>query len=349
MKKKILISLDRIKYPNSGLGRVSIDFMNEVIKNEEFEFTFLVPKGFEKKIPSMRTVSLTFFRRFFSGYMQSFDLVHIIHQLPAYSISKAPKLILTVHDLNFLYTKNEKKRIKYRKRIQKIINTAHVLSFISEFTKNDCLKNLTIPANKKLRVIHNGSGELKNPSSHPSWCPDSPFLFSVGVFLDKKNFHTLVPFLKLLPDTYKLVIAGDCSTRYGERIHKLINENQLEGRIVLPGMITEAEKSYLYHQSEAFVFPSIAEGFGLPVIEAMSVGKPVFCSEKTSLKEIGSRFAYFWKSFDPDQMIKVFTEGMKDFKQHPQKKEEQIKYAQSFTWQKNAAEYIQLYNELLTQ
>ncbi len=348
MMKKILISLDRIKYTNSGLGKVSIDFYNEISKRDDFEYTFLVPKGYENKIPkTSNTIILTPWKRFFSGYMKRFDLVHILHQLPSYSVSGAKKLLFTIHDLNFLYTKNAKKREKYRRRIEANTKQADALAFISKFTQRDCFNNISSIDKKPSTVIYNGSAPLKDPSQKPDWCPDSPFLFSLGVFLSKKNFHTLIPFLKNLPTRYNLIIAGDCSTSYGTDIKKLIKENNLDQQVFLPGMITEAEKSYLYHNCQALLFPSIAEGFGLPVIEAMSIGKPVFCSDRTSLKEIGSDFAYFWTSFNPHKMIEVFTAGMLNFKQHTQRKERQIKYAKTYTWEKNATKYTQFYKDIL--
>jgi len=347
MKKKILISLDRIKYPNSGLGRVSMDFFNEISSRDEFEYTFLVPSGYEKSIPkTFSTIILTPWKRLFSGYMKRFDLIHILHQLPKYSVSGAKRLLFTIHDLNFLYTKNAKKREKYRRRIELNIKQADALAFISKFTQRDCHNNLSNIDKKPSIVIYNGSAPLKDPSIKPDWCPSSPFLFSVGVFLSKKNFHSLIPLLKNLPTRYNLIIAGNYSTSYGAEIKKLIRENNLNEQVFLPGMITESEKIYLYHNCEAFLFPSIAEGFGLPVIEAMSVGKPVFCSDRTSLKEIGSDFAYFWTSFDPHIMVEVFNTGMLDFKQNPQKKERQIKYANSYTWEKNVTEYLRFYKKI---
>ncbi len=346
--KKILISLDKIKNPNSGLGKVSIDFYNEISKRGDFEYTFLVPKGYENKTPiTSDTITLTLWRRIFSGYMKRFDLVHILHQLPSYSLSGAKKLLFTIHDLNFLYTKNAKKREKYRRKIESNTQKATALAFISKFTQNDFFNNISSAEGKPSMVIYNGSAPLTEPSPKPDWCPDTPFLFSVGIFSQKKNFHTLIPFLKNLPTRYNLIIAGNSSTGYGIEIKNLIKEHNLDQQVLLPGMITEAEKSYLYHNCQALLVPSIAEGFGLPVIEAMSIGKPVFCSDKTSLKEIGSDFAYFWTSFNPHKMVEVFTEGMQDFKQDSQRRERQIEYAKTYTWEKNVTKYIQFYKDIL--
>ena len=92
-------------------------------------------------------------------------------------------------------------------------------------------------------------------------------------------------------------------------------------------------------------FPSIGEGFGLPVIEAMWFGKPVFLSTATCLPEIGGEAAYYFESFDPDDMQAVFEKGMQHYCQtQPQ---ELIKQrAASFSWDKAAKEYTEIYRQL---
>jgi glycosyltransferase involved in cell wall biosynthesis len=349
MKKKILICLDRLKYPYSGLGRVSEDFSTAIQNNTTFDYYYLVPDGVYHFLPKKKTIRFSLLKRISSHYMRKFDLVHIPHQLPSYPINQAKKKVITIHDLNFLYTKNESKRQKYKTKVERIIKQADAIVFISKFTQQDCYKNLAIPSGITTKVIYNGVSDLLPPSEKPLWCPDSSFLFSIGVMLDKKNFHVLLPFIKQLPKHIKLIIAGDKNTKYGQDIQSQINDLALTDRVILPGTITEAQKSYLYHHCDAFVFPSIAEGFGLPVIEAMLAGKAVFCSNKTSLYEIGAQFAYFWDHFDPIYMAEVFNKGLKHFNADENRKQNQMVYAKTFTWEKNANDYMHLYNELLNE
>jgi glycosyltransferase involved in cell wall biosynthesis len=87
----------------------------------------------------------------------------------------------------------------------------------------------------------------------------------------------------------------------------------VEDRVKLIGPATEEEKYWYYKNCEAFLFPSYAEGFGLPVIEAMYHGKPVFISDKTSLPEVGGDAAYYFRNFEPEYMQEVFKEGMRDY------------------------------------
>src|SRR5690606_9695836 len=128
-----------------------------------------------------------------------------------------------------------------------------------------------------------------------------PYFYSIGDFLEKKNFHSLVRMMKEIPD-YELILSGSNKKVYGDFIRSLIAELRLEDRVILTGRVSEEEKQYYIQNSEAFLFPSIGEGFGLPPIEAMAFGKPVFLSNQASLPEIGADAAFYWEDFDPIYM-----------------------------------------------
>jgi glycosyltransferase involved in cell wall biosynthesis len=95
------------------------------------------------------------------------------------------------------------------------------------------------------------------------------------------------------------------------------------------------------------VFPSISEGFGLPVIEAMYFGKPVILSTHTSLPEIGGREAYYFQNFDPDEMNKVVVTALNEYDLN---KADRIKqWATQFNWENSANQYLDLYSKLLIE
>jgi glycosyltransferase involved in cell wall biosynthesis len=314
--KKVLICLDRLKLLNCGLGQVAVNYGRELlnVKTNSFEFNFLLPaRGFiefEKKIAHTK---LNLFRNLFSNYMKPYDLCHITHQLPSFSFGKGKKNILTIHDLNFIYTKSKQKKRKYTRSVQNNIYKSDAIVFISEFTKQIAYKYLNIPDSKIVRVIYNGVRPPGKNNEKPGWLPDKKFVFSIGQFLEKKNFHVLLPFIKHLPEDYILVIAGENNTRYGHKMEQIVVELKLANRIIFPGGISEEHKSFLYNNCMAFLFPSIAEGFGLPIIEAMLCSKPVFCSDRTSLREVGSEFAFFWQNFEPADMLEVYNKGLTKF------------------------------------
>src|SRR5258708_8638554 len=114
---------------------------------------------------------------------------------------------------------------------------------------------------------------------------------------------------------------------------------------MVEGAITEAEKAWDLRNCMALAFPSVAEGFGLPVIEAMYYGKPVFLSDQTSLPEIGGSEAYYFTDFDPAAMQEVFSQGMTDY-QRPGKAEKIRQRALSFSWDQAAQGYLNVYRKL---
>jgi glycosyltransferase involved in cell wall biosynthesis len=147
-----------------------------------------------------------------------------------------------------------------------------------------------------------------------------------------------------------LVIAGEMKNKYAEILKQKIALYKLENRVFLLGAISEADKIYYYKNCLAFAFPSLREGFGLPVLEAMTFGKPVFLSNKTSLPEIGGKHAFYWDNFDPEYMSKVFHEGMNTFSLNEEMFTlEYKKRAQKFTWENAAKEYMNVYKSILNK
>lgn len=344
--KKVLIGLDKLDCPHSGFGRVSIDYGNALKDTSDFEFTYLVPSDYDHSLlPDKKTIRLNLWRKLFPFYQKDFDLIHSIHHRPDYCIRKDRKLLVTVHDLSFAYNHTEKETKKLQRKLCALLRQSSAIAYISDFTRQDAADKLNVPSHLRSKRIYDGVTPLRVKEARPGELPDKKILFSIGVFSKRKNFAALLPLIARLPEEYILVIAGNANTGYGNFMQYTIEEKGMEDRVFLTGEITEEEKSFLFHHCEAFVFPSTVEGFGLPILEAMEAGKPVFCSDKTSLKEIGSPYAYFWSSFCHNAMVKVFEEGMADFT--AEKAKAQQEYVATFSWKENVKQYIDYYKEIL--
>jgi glycosyltransferase involved in cell wall biosynthesis len=349
MAKKILILLDKINSSNCGLQTVSESFiknLNEYIIDKDIEFHYLINGNTNLKFLNTNfTYKLKNFNRIFPANIGKFDILHILHQNPAFKVKGCNKKILTIHDLNFIFTKSEEKKKKYLKKIQNNVDMADAIVFVSNFTRAICYEYLNISPEKITKVIYNGVEFTDLNPQKPSFIGEKDeFLFTIGQFLPYKNYHVLLPFIKLLPSNIKLIISGNYNTSYGHYLRNEILKNSLQNRVILSGMVTETEKKYLYQHCKALLFPSTAEGFGLPIVEAMRARKPVFCSDKTSLKEIGNKHVFFWQTFDPNYMKNVFESGLAQFDNT--RMEEAYQYSLQFTWGKNAIEYYKLYTEL---
>ena len=144
----------------------------------------------------------------------------------------------------------------------------------------------------------------------------------------------------------QLLIAGITQNdNYKNRIISEAKKWNVEDRVIFTGAVSENDKQWYYKNCEAFVFPSISEGFGLPVIEAMHFGKPVVLSTSTSLPEIGGSEAYYFNSFEPDNMQKTLSNALNEYS--GAKAQRIKKWSEQFSWETSARQYLALYSKLL--
>jgi glycosyltransferase involved in cell wall biosynthesis len=308
---------------------------------------FYVPKAqrdvFGNHVDYVNQYSL---HKYYHPGTNRFDVWHIATTLSWYRpFGSKTKNIYTIHDLNFLNEEeySPQRRKRYLSLIQQRIDRADYLTFISEFALKQTRENLEIK-NIPHSIIYNGCNIPGKISDQPGYTPGKPFLFSIGQFHSRKNFHVLPA---LLPgNDYELIIAGLNDFPYTQKVMEEAKQLKVSDRIKLVGAVPDEEKFWYYKNCEAFVFPSIGEGFGLPVLEAMYFGKPVFLSRSTSLPEIGGDAAYYFDDFDQQHMRSVFEKGMQHYRQqHPQ--QAIIKRAKKFSWKNAADEYINVYRKFL--
>ena len=142
------------------------------------------------------------------------------------------------------------------------------------------------------------------------------------------------------------MIAGRKTTPYGQLLETLLQQRAVTDRVIMPGEVSDGDRQWLYEHCEAFLFPSLTEGFGFPVLEAMQCGKPVFMSRATSLPEIGGECGFYFGSYDGRHMAEVFTTGMKLFQSDPTFPDRCRRQADSFTWRTAAEKYAALYDAI---
>lgn len=350
--RKIVFDCERMKYPDTGLYHYCLNLGKYLEKNisiADEQLFFYTPPG-EQNWSFSRANHITQnpLHKFVLPPVGAFDIWHATYQNTHYMPmrNRRIKVVLSIHDLNFMYDekKSPAKKQKYLRYLQGLIDRADAIVCISEFSKRDVLTHCNV-RNKPLTVIHNGTNMLDKPTlGSRSYKPKKPFLFSIGVINRKKNYHVLLPLLKR--NTMELVIAGKFDdSHYLSLLQEQSRELGVEENVHLLGRISEGEKSWYFNHCNAFAFPSISEGFGLPVVEAMSCGKPLFLSDRTALPEIGGDVSFYFRDFQPDHMEEVFNIGMsryanEDF-QHKLKER-----ALSFNWHKSARKYLDVYRSL---
>jgi len=277
---------------------------------------------------------------------QKFDVWHSLNQNTKVEPMFDPKkYILTVHDVNFMEEKKGAEAEANIRIFKEKLKRTDTVTYISEFAKQQAHKYFDIKDVQEV-VIYNG-----NPIStlvdfkdyNPEIPADKPFFYSIGDFVERKNFMSLVKMIEIT-EGYNLVISGGNDKAYGQEIKEYIKLKNLEHKVFLTGKVSEEGKQYFLANCAAFLFPSIREGFGLPPVEAMRFGKPVFLSTLTSLPEIGGNAAFYWDNFDAEYMRDFVIENLEKFKANPAAYLDKIKArADFFSWAKAAEEYISLY------
>ena len=350
-KKKLVLDCERMKYPHTGLYHYCLQLglaLQKIVDHNTEQLSFYVRKGLEKSFGNNASyIEQNSLDKYFMPIKKS-EIWHTTYQATNYfPFRKKLKIVLTIHDLNVLH-ENRKSAHKLKKaisKIQKRVDRANHIIAISEFTLADIKKNLNI-GNTPTTVIYNGCNfnTIQNLML-PQLKVTEPFLFTLGTINAKKNFHVL-PCL-LVGNNNKLIIAGITDNEtYKQKIIAEAKQCGVEERVIFTGSISENDKQWYMKNCEAFVFPSLAEGFGLPVIEAMYFGKPVILSNLTALPEIGGDVAYYFNNFEADDMRKVLAEALKKYSEDSTAKEKICARAAMFNWDDAAKKYLEVYRSL---
>lgn len=355
MAFEILFDCERMKYPHTGLYHFCKQLSKALISTHpgnQYSLTFYVPPAEDNFLGSQyRYMIQKSSHKFLRPKTARFDLWHSTYQgSNYYPVNKHVKKILTIHDLNFLHdeTKSPAKKKQYLGKVQRMIDRSDYLSVISSYTLQCLQENLNI-VGKPVEIIYNGCNKPDAAAvfQKPLFITSAtPYIFSIGTITRKKNFHTL-PSL-LVGNDFNLVIAGITQDReYLSAIVKQAEKLGVANRLILPGAISENEKWWLLENMLAFAFPSIAEGFGLPVIEAMYTGKPVLLSTHTCLPETGGDAAYYFPSFEAEAMQQTLNHALQHYQQNPQQAQKIKNRAAFFSWDASAKKYWDLYAKLL--
>lgn len=212
--------------------------------------------------------------------------------------------VVTLHDLAFLRFPQILKRSKlmyHRTFTVRSLRRATMIMADSDSTKQDAIELVGIPAERIQTVylcIDERFSSTKTAEEIQAFCQKQGltqgFLLYLGTLEPRKNITTLIEAYAQLRKTYaiseKLVIAGGKGWFYASIFEK-VQQFGLEAEVVFPGYVADDEQTLWYSAASAFVYPSLYEGFGLPVAEALACGTPVVTSNVSSLPEAGANVA----------------------------------------------------------
>jgi len=348
---KTVVDISKISNLNCGLGQFAYYLQQELYKLNP-ELIFYAEKRSRNRVLGKFKAKKKWHRNKFL-FRPNIDIWHGIHQdCDIFPAKKAIKKILTIQDLNFIYeSSDESRKKKYLEAIQSKIDRSIAVTFISEFTKSEVLKYLNLTG-KKTQVISNGvcvnealQGDISPKVEQLIAKLDGNFFFGIGTIVPKKNYKLAISMALAMPDI-NIVIAGTTFHAYAKEVQEEIVKHRLEDRVYLIGEISEVDKVYLYKKARAFFHPSFLEGFGLPVIEAMHLGKPVICSNVTSLPEVTGGHAYLFNPNNPDEAVYAAQRCLNKLAQGKIDTSILRSHASQYSWEKAASQYYELYKSL---
>jgi len=207
------------------------------------------------------------------------DLFHGLNQrLPGFRLRRA---VATFHDL-FVMTGNYSTaefRLRFSAQARDAASRADAIVAVSAFTAGQVVDLLQVDRSR-VHVVHHGIRELALPPA-----PREKVILNVGAIQTRKNIVRLVEAFEAVDPQWSLVLAGSAGFGSAEILGR-IERSPARGRIRIPGYVTPDELARWYARASLFAFPSLDEGFGMPVLEAMAAGVPVLTSNRSALPEV---------------------------------------------------------------
>lgn len=375
---KVVLNATPIAYPLSGVGQYTIQLgksLETLLENDAIfwfgsvrsngspnDFSRANPNAFNsfryevkrhlRKMPGFNAMVYRLRDRQFQSYIQITKplLYHETNYVP-FHFESGPTL-MTLFDLSFVrhpeWHPIDRVRF-YEKYCLKQLHRATAIFTISEFSKTEIVHMLNISPSK-IYVTYPGvqkSSEVKRKTSMN--LPERYILY-VGNIEPRKNLSTLLDSYSSLPKTiknkYALVIGGAkgwITRSFEKKLHYL----QKKERIVLAGYVSQDYLPDLYKGASLFVYPSFYEGFGLPVIEAMTYGVPIIASNVASLPEVVGDAGMLFNPYDSHDLKERIVKVLEDPKIGKALSEKGLQRAKRYSWQKCAEETVVVYRKMM--
>jgi glycosyltransferase involved in cell wall biosynthesis len=253
--------------------------------------------------------------------------------------------VATFHDLFVLtgeYSTPEF-RARFADQARHAAARADIVIAVSEFTRGQVISLLGIPP-ERVRVVHHGIRAL----AFPGEIERQKVILNVGAIQKRKNIARLIAAFEAVDPAWRLVLIG--SDGYGAaEIHARIAASPASQRISVLGYVTPEELAGWYARATIFAFPSLDEGFGMPVLEAMAAGTPVLTSSRSALPEVAGEAALLVDPEDTGAIIGALQRMTRDEELRARLASLGLERAQGFTWEKAVEQTWNIYLDLLAK
>ncbi|AJJ12504.1 glycosyl transferases group 1 family protein [Yersinia rohdei] len=377
---KVVFGTDSIKYPLTGIGRYTYELAKELERSSDIsELLFLNGRRVSQSIPELalkeeqnakvrnfvkNSLFLSELYRYVSPWLKKIALHNyndfIFHSPNFYLPPKVDRAVATFHDLS-IYTWPQchpENRVRYmRKELLLTLKRAKVLITDSDFTRTELAEYFDYPIEKIVTAPLASSGDFypRNYSTLQSLMTKlgltaGQYTLFTGTIEPRKNITTLLDAYERLPldlrSRFPLVICG-FSGWNSESIHRRFELATQQGWLLYLGYLSAEELPLLFSGARTFLFPSLYEGFGLPVLEAMASGVPVVCSNAASLPEVLGDSGLMCDALDVDGLRSAIIQSLEDENWRNKAIEMGLIRVGTFSWQRCAQETIKAYQQVL--
>lgn len=355
--------------PVNGIGRYSAELSRELVKLEK-EFYFYTPKppmatvweGNQYKLRSSAfhgRIGKILWSQTMLPYWAVLDKIDLFwgttHRLPRYLPASMARVV-TIHDLVWKFageTMRPLSRWMERFLMPEAILAADRIMTDSQSTA-DALASEFPLSRSKIRIVPLGVTRLASPSNFSSLSTlgiNRPYFLFVGTLEPRKNLRRLLSAFASIRHTLNhnalLVIAG--GKGWGAiNVQNVVHELNLERNVVLTGYVTDSQLSTLYAHARFLAMPSLHEGFGLPLIEAMSYGVPVLTSDLSSLPEVAGNAGILINPLDEKALAAALVVFLNNDKRRDELAAHAAATAAKYTWEKAALQTMEVFSEALT-
>ena len=378
MQKKLKIALMSYAMDNrkaKGTALYTRKLIEGLLEDHRFDF-YLVhydkvsdPLYQKAKEIIMPKVALPYGSRFVSQMLffwkyrkEKFDIIHWFQPrvYPFYSFAPAKKIIVTMHGAGDITAPNRFvfSRLMFNIVLKYFHKSIDKVIAVSGHAKSEIIKYYNFSSDKVISIYNGGGEDYKQIDKMEAlkvvgekYKINSPYILDVSRFLPHKNVVTLIKaydiFRKKYPERQeKLVIVGTQSSK--RRDEFIARENSTFGSdIIFIDFVESGDLNAIYSASELFVFPSLDEGFGLPVLEAMASGTPVITSNVASMGEIGGEAVLLISPLDPEALATAIHSVLTDQTRKNKMIELGLSRAKNFTWSEMVQKTKDLYEEIV--
>lgn len=330
----------------------------DLVKNSRTEFLFHLKNG------TIRTAPFKFFKSFWrsKGVIKdlSKDQVEIYHglshEIPSGLKNKGIKSVVTIHDLIYLrypqYFKPIDRKI-YDLKFRSACKHADRIIAISEQTKKDIIHFFGTDKNK-IEVVYQGCDSIfYHPSSTENLTEvqlkyqlPNDYLLCVGTLENRKNQLLILNALLHLPKDTQLVLVGK-STPYEQILRDFIFTNSLENRVKIISNVDFTDLPAIYQQAKIFIYPSIFEGFGIPILEALNSGVPVIAAKGSCLEEAGGPNSLYIQPNEELELSKAISRILDDESFRTEMIEKGKQFALNFREENIAKNLMRVYQKTI--